>query len=1078
MGIVHTCTAIAGPIVANTFTPFPPLYDSVDSSHCTCASATFLCVVRRVMAAALVGLGVIAAVSAAEPTTAAFDPARLPPPAAGVIDYARDVQPILSQHCYSCHGAEKQKSGLRLDRKVDALAGGDTGKVILPGRSAESVLIHYVAGLDPEMVMPPEDERLSASAIGKLRAWIDAGAPWPDDAPVAATRATNHWSFKAPQEVNVPAVQNQRWVRNPVDAFVLERLEREGIAPSPEADRVTLLRRLSLDLIGLPPTRQEVADFVNDARADAYERVVDRLLGSPHFGERWGRRWLDLARYADSDGYEKDSPRPYAYLFRDWVIDAVNRDLPFDQFTIEQLAGDLLPNPTEAQLIATGFHRQTLTNREGGVDQEEFRTKATVDRVSTTGSAWLGLTVGCAECHTHKFDPITQREFYQLYAFFNNASEKDIPAPRPSELAEYARRMQTWEKKDAELRPALEALLAAVDPSQVDAWADGVTIPATKWSALRPSKAVIAVGDAETNLALARDNTIAPRLRETTKGRYVLEVATTAKRITGFRVDALEEVGRTIGRGEKGDFALAEFAALVQVGEETPRKLEFASVQADFAATGSEAARAVDGDAETGWSIAPQTNEPHAIWFELKEPLDCSEGAKLIFHLDQSTVGVMNRFRLSFSGSPGPLQGSTLPEEIIAHLKVPRAERTAVQQKELVRFFVEHHTDQGRELRLALAAHEAAKPKYPATTAAILVAEDRRTHVHVRGDFLRPGDEVQPGTLEVLHPLKPRGEKPDRLDLARWLVDPANPLTARVAVNHVWKDLFGRALVATVDDFGTRGEKPSHPTLLDWLARAFSAPRSDGPGNPGLGWSRKALIKFIVTSATYRQSSAFRPELTTRDPNNVLLARQNRFRLEAETVRDAYLAASGLLNPAIGGPSIRPQLPADIAALGYANSVKWQESKGGEQYRRGLYIFFQRTVPYPMLMTFDAPDSNVSCARRERSNTPLQALTLLNDPVFFECAQALGKQVVQAPALTAADRVRLAFETCLSRPPTDTELRRLQEFHARQLELLRQSPGSAARIAGEGDAANVEEKAAFTALCRVVMNLDEFVTRE
>jgi hypothetical protein len=738
-----------------------------------------------------------------------------------------------------------------------------------------------------------------------------------------------------------------------------------------------------------------------------------------------------------------------------------------------------LPGATEAQKIATGFHRQTLTNREGGVDKEEFRSKATVDRVSTTGTAWLGLTVGCAECHTHKFDPITQREFYQLYAFFNNASEKDVPAPQPSEMAEYTRRMAAWETKQADLEPALQARIATVDTAKLKAWEDSVEVPASRWTTLKPGRTILAVGDGETTITPARDNTLSPRLRDTARGRFVVEAAVRSMGITGFRVDALEEQGRPIGRGENGEFALAEFSVLVQTGTSEPRKLELVSARADFAAADGEAARAIDGKTDTGWSVGPQSQQPHVIVFQLKEPIDCVEGTKLIFELDQSTVGVMNRFRLGFSTSEPPLQASTLPDAVLANLRLARDKRTARQQADLTRFFVEQFDEEGRKLRSALAAHAASRPKAPETTAAILVAEERKTHVHIRGDFLRPGDEVQPGTLSVLHPFRPRGERPDRLDLAHWLVDPANPLTARVAVNHIWKDLFGRALVTSVDDFGSRGEAPSHPELLDWLALAFSAPRSNGVNadQPGLAWSRKALIKLIVTSAVYRQSSKLRPELAERDPNNVLLARQNRFRLEAETVRDLYLATSGLLNPAIGGPSIRPQLPADIAALGYANSVKWQESKGGEQYRRGLYIFFQRTVPYPMLTTFDAPDSNTSCARRERSNTPLQALTLLNDPVFFECAQTLGKRIAQQTA-SADDKIRRAFEACLARQPTGPELERLRQFHARQLDLLRQSPASAARIVGESDAADLEEKAAFAALCRVVMNLDEFVTRE
>ncbi|MES2692154.1 MAG: PSD1 and planctomycete cytochrome C domain-containing protein, partial [Verrucomicrobiota bacterium] len=908
------------------------------------------------------------------------------------VDFAKDVRPIFADHCYSCHGPEKQKAGLRLDRKAEALRGGDSGKAILPRNSAESDLLRNVAGLDPDLIMPPEGkERLTPKQVETLRAWIDAGAPWPEEADVPAGGGSKHWAFRAPTLAKLPRVKTSPdgWGKNPIDTFVLARLEKEGIAPSPEADRATLLRRLSLDLLGLPPTPEEIAAFVEDKRARAYERVVERLLESPHFGERWGRHWLDLARYADSDGYEKDTARPYAYLFRDWTIDAINRDLPFDRFTLEQLAGDLLPKASKQQKVATGFHRQTLTNREGGVDKEEFRTKAVVDRVSTTGTTWLGLTVGCAECHSHKFDPISQREFYQLYAFFNDASEKDIPMPQPSELEAYTQAMAGWEPKAKELQTALDARVGGVPAAALQAWDAAQPRPAAKWAVVRPTKATIAVGDGETQLTPARDGTITTRLRDTTKGRFVLEAATNLKRVTGFRVEALEEIGRPIGRGEKGDFALAEFAVFAKTGAAEPQRLDIAVARADFAAQGGAAQLALDGKPETGWSIAPQTDRPHTIVFELKTPFAVEEKTTFMIALDQSTTGVMNRLRLGITGSAGPLEPSTLPDAILAVLRVRAGERTEEQRTLLARHFVEREDDEGRALQQELAAHNAKKPKAPETTAAVLTTEERKTQIHIRGDFLRKGDDVQPGTPAVLPPLTARAAKPDRLDLARWLVDSANPLTARVAVNHVWKNLFGRALVGTVDDFGTRGDAPTHPELLDWLALKFSA--REGP--QALKWSRKALIKQIVTSAAYRQSSRTRPELEQRDPNNLLLARQNRFRLEAETVRDGFLAASGLLNPAIGGPSIRPPLPADIAALGYANSVKWQESTGTERYRRGLYIFFQRTVPYPMLMTFDAPDSNTSCTRRERSNTPLQALTLLNDPVFFECAQVLGRRV-------------------------------------------------------------------------------------
>jgi hypothetical protein len=432
---------------------------------------------------------------------------------------SKDIQPLLSKHCYSCHGPEKQKSGLRLDRKADALAGGDTGKVILPGKSAESILIPQRGRARSRPDYAAGRRTLERGRGGEAARVDRCRRDWPDDAPTAS-RATNHWAFKVPQPVAVPAVSGQRWLRNPIDALCFADWSRKRWRRQRRRIASRCCDVLNLDLLGLPPTPQEVGAFLNDPRPDAYERVVDRLLASPHFGERWGRRWLDLARYADSDGYEKDSPRPYAYLFRDWVIDAVNRDLPFDQFTVEQIAGDLLPNATEQQKIATGFHRQTLTNREGGVDKEEFRSKATVDRVSTTGSAWLGLTVGCAECHTHKFDPITQREFYQLYAFFNNASEKDVPAPQPSEIAEYTGKMKAWEARQAELEPAMQALINGLEPTKVQAWEDSVTIPSSRWTTLKPTKALVAVGDGETPLTPARDNTLSARLRDTARGRF------------------------------------------------------------------------------------------------------------------------------------------------------------------------------------------------------------------------------------------------------------------------------------------------------------------------------------------------------------------------------------------------------------------------------------------------------------------------------------------------------------------------------------------------------------------------------
>ena len=996
--------------------------------------------------------------------------ARLPPATKAPVDFVRDVLPLLSARCHACHGSEKQKGGLRLDNKGDALSGGDDGRVLVPGKSAESKLIHLVGGLVPDQLMPREGPPLTPKEIGVLRAWIDVGAPWPEAAAGSGRRKVDHWSFKTPVRPPPPVVTNSAWVRNPIDNFVLARLEKEGIAPSPEADKHTLLRRLSLDLTGLPPTPAEVRLFVADPSPKAYEALVDRLLASPHFGERWARHWLDLAHYADSDGYEKDSPRPFAYVYRDWVIRSLNRDQPFDQFTIEQIAGDLLPNATAEQKLATGFQRQTLTNKEGGVDQEEFRRKAVVDRVGTLGTVWLGVTLACAECHAHKYDPFSQRDFYQLYAFFNDASERDLPAPQPPELARYDAAKRAWDTEAARLKSDLADHLKNVLPARVIAWEDTLKKSLAPWTPLEPRKLTSAGG---ATLKAHGDRIIEVTGTNAATDTYTVEIATELKGVTGFRLEAFPDTGKTktVGRSARGNFVLSEFSVKLLAKDGAPRAVALQNASSDFAQGKYTAAHAIDGNSETGWAVAPQTNQAHAAVFETREPLAVPAGARLIFTLDQrnGTAHTLARFRLSATTSPRPLKADTTPDALVTILALPAARRTAPQNEQLHQYYRDEFDPDFRKLNDRIAQHAAQQPKPPATTAAVLLKEEkgRKTHVHVRGDFLRPGGEVTPDTPGVLPPLTARGPRPDRFDLARWLVDPAHPLTARVTANQHWTHLFGRALVKTENDFGTRGERASHPELLDWLATEL----------PRLGWSRKAFLKLIVTSATYRQISDSRSELEIRDPLNLLLARQNRFRLEAETVRDACLAVSGLLVPAIGGPSVRPPLPSDIAALGYASAIQWPQSTGDDRYRRGLYIFFQRTVPFPMLMIFDAPDSNASCTRRERSNTPLQALTLLNDRVFFECAQTLGGRM-HAAATDISQRLQHGFERSLGRPPASAELERLTSLYESQKQRLAAQPERAARILGTAKATDAIDQAACVALARVILNLDEFLTRE
>jgi mono/diheme cytochrome c family protein len=799
-------------------------------------------------------------------TTAADNPPGappLPPAAEGKIDFDKDIKPILAAHCVKCHGPAKQKGGLRLDTGEHAQEGGNSGPVIVAGRSAESPLIQALVGQEPYQQMPPgEGKQLSAAEIGKLRAWIDQGAPWGSAITVEATvEKPQHWSFQPIQRPAVPAVTNpQARIHNPIDQFILARLEREKLAPSPPADKATLLRRVALDLTGLPPTPAELDAFLNDDSPEAFEKVVDRLLASPHYGERWGRHWLDAARYADSDGYEKDTGRPFAWRYRDWVIAALNADMPFDQFTIEQLAGDLLPNATLQQKIATGFHRNTLTNKEGGVDQEEFRVAAVVDRVNTTGTVWLGLTLGCAQCHDHKYDPISQREFYQLFAFFNADKEVDIAAPLPGEAERLEKELAAFHAEKARLEAAIHE-------------AKAMNLPAAEL--------------------------------------------------------------------KKRETALA------------------------------------------------------------------------------------NHLKKAPSGAKAPT---------------------------------------------------------------IALGPPRKTYVMPRGDFLRRGVEVTPNTPAVLPPIRRAAgasEPLTRLDLARWLVAADNPLTARVIVNWVWGKFFGRGLVATPEDFGTQGEKPSHPELLDWLASEFRSPAwsagRESAASPAPAWSLKRLHKLIVMSATYQQSSVVRPELRQHDPLNVLLARQQRLRLEAELLRDRALAVSGLLNPTVGGPSIRPPQPPGISELTYANSAKWIESPAPEKYKRGLYIWFQRTSPYPMLMTFDSPDSNVCVVRRERSNTPLQALTLLNDAVFVEAAQALGRRILtEHPNATDRERLRALFRLSLSRNPEPAEFDRLTKLLQTFRQLAADHAAEAEKLLGPHKPQNIPppEAAAWVALARTLLNLDEFVTRD
>jgi len=783
--------------------------------------------------------------------------------AAGRVDFARDIQPILEKRCFGCHGPQQQMKGVRLDRREEAL-------------KVSAKIVPLVSGKGP-IVMPPIGARLTADEVAKLKAWIDEGLVY---------QTAVHWSFAPIQHPAVPKVK--RATRNPIDNFVLAKLESEGIAPSREADKQTLLRRLSLDLTGLIPSPDEMSTFLSDTRPDAYERQVDRLLASPHFGEKWARQWLDLARYADSDGYEKDRSRPWAWRYREWVIDAINHDMPYDEFTVEQLAGDLLPNRTIDNLIATGFNRNTLTNREGGTDPEQFRDEQVLDRTATLGTVWLGLTVGCAQCHDHKYDPIKQRDFYRLSAFFNTQEEVNIPAPEPGELGPYLAAKPGYDKQRREL-------LDEYQISRLQAeWEDHL-----RYAALHP------------------------------------------------------------GEHQDWDFAYGEFTHNV----DNARKVLFL------------------------------------------DPAKRSEVQQL----------AMRDYAISSCGN-------LFPKDYCNGFKLG-------------------------DLRSKLSKLTAQTAHI--SFAPVLLENDTppKTYIHVKGDWREHGDEVQPGTPEFL-PSLPAGPA-TRLTLAKWIVAPENPLTARVEVNRIWQEVFGRGLVNTSEDFGTQGDRPSHPELLDWLATEFVKD----------GWSRKQMVRLMVTSATYRQSSAARPDVAAKDPENALLSRMSRLRLPAELVRDEALYASGLLDLRIGGKSVRPPQPKGVAELSYAGSVKWEESTGADRYRRGLYIHFQRTTPYPQLTNFDAPSASLSCSRRKRTDTPLQALNLMNDPVFYEAAQALAYRVTHESTGAFGERLRFAFALTLGREPNAHERERLGKYY-----------DDAVQARGE--------VSAWLEVSRVLLNLDEFITKE
>ena len=1023
-----------------------------------------------------------------QPVNAAEAPAAKSPeaPAARPVDYTTQIRPLLATHCDRCHSAAKQESGLRLDTARLAIRGGDRGPAIIPGDSTGSLLLQSLLKDGEVSRMPAEGRHLTAAEIDLVRRWIDQGAKYPTGEVAAGTASTSdHWSFQPVRRPQVPAVRQQHRVQNAIDAFILRRLEQEGLELSPEATRETLIRRLSLDLRGLPPTLSEVDQFLADQQPGAWARLVDRMLDSPHFGERWGRHWLDVARYADSNGFTIDGPRSI-WKYRDWVIDAYNRDLPFDRFVIEQLAGDMLPDPTTEQLIATGFHRNTLINQEGGTDREQFRVEAVVDRVNTTGSAFLGLTVGCAQCHAHKYDPISQREFYQLFAIFNNCDEPQIPIP----TAAQQQQQQQLKQQIAALEQPLKARDAEYAKG-MPAWEKQVaSLPQISWSTCPP--AVLASQNGSV-LARQDDNSVFVDFSIPSHDTYLVTVDTPLDTISAIRLEALTHPAlpkKGPGRASNGNFILSKFEAFVEKEpaadgaapkDDALTPITLSTAIADHAQEGWPVVQTLDDDPQTGWAINVKSgsmNVDREAIYILSQPLKVPESGRLhirLHHRHKDSGYLLGRFRISVT--TGPPEALTTPESIRELAAIPADKRDAKQQQALKTAY--HETDTERaplaaELGRLKKQSEALAKAIPTT----MILQERRgtareSFIHIRGDFLRKGAKVTGGVPAVLPQLPDDKSPVTRLDFARWLVDPANPLTSRVTVNRFWQRLFGRGLVRTEDDFGVQGTPPTHPELLDWLASEFMQEQ----------WSVKQLLRTIVTSSVYRQSSSASEELLQRDPDNRLLARQSRLRLEAETIRDVALASSGLLSGKVGGPGVYPPQPEGIYVLTQVRKA-WPESRGEDRYRRGMYTYFWRSSPYPLLPTFDAPEANTTCTRRSRSNTPLQALTLANDRAFLEFAAGLARRLLSEPAAEDSARLTLGVRLCLSREPSSAERDLLLPFVQRQRAWYGQHEAEAKKLIAAGGEAVPQsaplppaELAAWIATARVLLNLDEFITR-
>ena len=957
---------------------------------------------------------------------------------------------------------------------------------MVPGNAAESLLYQKLLGQAKGSPMPFSGQ-LTSAQIESVRLWLDQGAAWPEGPATEIRPASKHWAYLKPVRPEPPTPSDSGWIRNPIDRFVLPRLEKEGLEPSPEASKETLIRRLSLDLIGLPPSLEEVDAFLKDDGPNAYERLVDRLLASPHYGERWARPWLDLARYADTHGYIHDRRRDI-WPYRDWVIQALNQDMPFDQFTLEQIAGDLLADATPRQKIATGFHRNTMINTEGGTDAEEYRVAAIFDRVDTTATVWLGSTIACARCHDHKYDPFTQKEYYQLFAFFNNTFEENNPTSKirphhasitlpPPDYLERQRR--EVEEEMVQLEATLRRSTPKLEGEQTE-WESKLRSSLVSWAALDPYTFMSAGG---AGLKKLEDGSLLAEGPIPARDTYLLVADAPIRDITAIRLETLTHFSlphQGSSRSPEGEFLLTGFEVTAEPldGTGSPQPVAFASALAEYEKRARfEVSSTLDGSSLTGWSIGADQDElrvDRQAIFLPKSPVGFPGGTRLTIrlrHESERAQQIVGCFRLSVTQEQDPARNVKLPSRVEELLFIPPGEQTLADKETLAAYYrsIAPSLNLSRD-RLEQLKEFWGQLTSPRSLVMKELEQPRATHVFLKGSFLDLGEPVRAGVPAVLHPL-PQEESPNRLTLARWLVSEDNPLVGRVTMNRLWAHHFGRPLVRTPEDLGSQGATPSHPALLDWLATEFERRK----------WSLKRMHRLIVASATYRQRSLLSARLLERDPYNELYARGPRFRMDAEMIRDNALSIGGLLSLQIHGPSVFPSQPEGLWDNLYVPDT-WIEAQGPDRYRRGLYTFWKRIRPYPFYSNFDGPSRETTCVYRTRSTTPLQALNLLNDTMFLEAAQGLAGRMIHEVSGPAEERIGHGFRLCLGRRPERDEVQELISLFDDQLENFtpkQSEPGqvASAPLPPGPQAVDRPQFAAWTAVAQVLLNLDETITR-